>query len=538
MKTSVIRHRVADFLRQYPPFDFIPEDDLLALASSGRVHFFESESYVFEQGKPPKDIVWVIQQGAVEIWDEGGEPRQIDLLGAGDILGMGRYFGESVYSASARTASDVILYSIDETLFGELMRRTPGVAAFVAAHMDAQARPAALPTWVQAPTPPPEYLPFSEGGARPEAPDGQTAGAYFLEMLGSGARSLKLTPSGRELSVEMLALFAGQNPVQLAREFESAAHPAEWSLLLRLADRMTLAGLDPHHAARLSAPIATHIHRAFLRTAIRECGVPSAPHVWIVFGRAAREEMLPQRRARIGIVHAGGDEVFRTLLERVRQLCGECGLPEPRDAEDIVPPAAVASEWIESLALRIRDPIGHSLYSARMLLDMRPVAGGAPLFERLRSAIESELRSNGAWLPVLANDTLSRLPPLAFFGGLVVDLDGARRESLDLFAVAVQPIVDAARVVTLAQGRLAPVRTIERLAAAQAAYPEAAGILSGAASAFEVALHYQARAAWRPAKQAARVRPGDLSRYDQRVLKTAFQSVQRLLEWTSEKFAR
>jgi signal-transduction protein with cAMP-binding, CBS, and nucleotidyltransferase domain len=536
MKTSVIRHRVADFLRRYPPFDSLPEDDLFALASSGRVHFFESESYVFQQGKPPKGTVWVIQQGAVELWDErDGEPRQIDLLGAGDMLELDRYFGAGVYSASARTASDVILYSIDEALFGDLMRRVPGVASFVAAHTDAQARPTTLPTWVQAPVDCP--LPIDDR-ALPEAPDGQTAGAYFLEMLRRGTDCLRLAPSGRSLTVVKLALFAGQNPFQLAAEMEAAAGPEHWSPLLRLADRITLAGLDVHHAARVSAPIATHIHSAFLRAAIRAHEAPAARHVWIAFGRAAREEMLPQRRARLGIVHEGDDAGFRAWLERVRNTYGECGLPEPRDIGDVVPPTATLADWTESLVLPVRDPIGHSLYSARMMLDMRPVAGDHAIFERLKDAIETELHGHDAWLAVLANDTLSRLPPLAFFGDLVVDLDGARRESLDLFAVGVQPIVDAARVLALAQRKLTPVRTVDRLDAAQPAYPDAEGIFRDAVSAFEVALYYQARAKWRHASHAARVRPADFSRYDQRVLKTAFQAIQRLLEWTAERFVR
>ena len=67
MKTTVIRHRVADFLRSHAPFDALAADDLLALAGSGRVKFHESEESIFEEGDMIGPMVWVIQQGRVEL---------------------------------------------------------------------------------------------------------------------------------------------------------------------------------------------------------------------------------------------------------------------------------------------------------------------------------------------------------------------------------------------------------------------------------------------------------------------------------------
>lgn len=71
MQTSAILHCVADFLRKHAPFDALPEADLLALAGSGRVKFHQSEEFVFRQGAPKNALVWVIQQGRVELIDEG-----------------------------------------------------------------------------------------------------------------------------------------------------------------------------------------------------------------------------------------------------------------------------------------------------------------------------------------------------------------------------------------------------------------------------------------------------------------------------------
>src|ERR1700733_5484785 len=66
MKTSVIRYRVADFLKQYPPFNELSAEDLLVLAASGRVVFHESEEYIFRKNQPKTSSICVIQQGSVE----------------------------------------------------------------------------------------------------------------------------------------------------------------------------------------------------------------------------------------------------------------------------------------------------------------------------------------------------------------------------------------------------------------------------------------------------------------------------------------
>ena len=109
---------------------------------------------------------------------------------------------------------------------------------------------------------------------------------------------------------------------------------------------------------------------------------------------------------------------------------------------------------------------------------------------------------------------MDHLPPLTFYDGAVLDLDGGRRARLDLERSALIPITDAARVFALAHGRLDPPGTLDRLAAAG---------LDEAANAYRVSLFYHTVG-------------GTLSRYDQMQLKTAFVSIQRLLDLTAKTF--
>src|SRR5262245_65134123 len=102
METAAISHRVADFLKKHPPFQAMDEADLLQLASAGRVRFFPAHDYIVWQGEPYRPHVFVIQQGAVTLWDEaGGRIELRDVRGAGDLLDAERFDGGRSYPYTA-----------------------------------------------------------------------------------------------------------------------------------------------------------------------------------------------------------------------------------------------------------------------------------------------------------------------------------------------------------------------------------------------------------------------------------------------------
>lgn len=133
-------------------------------------------------------------------------------------------------------------------------------------------------------------------------------------------------------------------------------------------------------------------------------------------------------------------------------------------------------------------------------------------------------------IALLANDTLIHLPPLTFFRGLVMELDGAQRETFDIEEAVVGPLTDAARVFALAARRLTPVGTLDRLRLAEIDFPQGAPTIREAADAFRIGLYYQNLA------RGPRILPGRLGKFDQALLKTAFPSITRFLEFTLSVF--
>ena len=141
MKTSVIRYRVADFLREHSPFDLFSVEDLISFAGTGRVVFHEDDVFLAYKGEHREPALWIIQQGRVEIIDQtpAGEHLR-DVLGPGDLVLPGSTSDASVNSHSVKTSTEVILYSFDANAFEVLVEKYPDARRFLTAHLSATAR--------------------------------------------------------------------------------------------------------------------------------------------------------------------------------------------------------------------------------------------------------------------------------------------------------------------------------------------------------------------------------------------------------------
>ena len=98
MNTSVIRYRVADFLKSHAPFDALPGPHLLELAGQGRVKFHEADEYIYRQGQAKTSWVWIIQQGRVELFDETSGADQLR-----DVLAKATCWGWIDFSVTGPT---------------------------------------------------------------------------------------------------------------------------------------------------------------------------------------------------------------------------------------------------------------------------------------------------------------------------------------------------------------------------------------------------------------------------------------------------
>jgi len=591
MKTSIIRQRVADFLQRHTPFDAISADDLLALAGSGKVKFHESEEYLYRRGDAPGPFVWVIQQGRVELLDEvEGEERLRDVLGEGDVLALERFTATGACGRAARTATDVILYGVAADLFSETVARYPAVERFLAAHNSASGVLGFNRTsWLDVAGPPLEFLrarlvTVPEGtaadksaAARAQSRNGEAAlvdtSGRAVGLVGGDcppvvapdystrdavramlrARSEQVlvaedgVPQGILTGTE-LAMFCGFDAAGLVDAIRQSESIAEIEPLLKQAARLVVEALaqprDVEDCCRISAEVSAAAAEACVRMAERNvvaAGIAKAaePYCLVLFGTSARGDLLGAGLPTVAAVYDDSDKALRpedqlfflVLAGELATQMHACGAEGPAlDWPAGAQPSMPHSEWKRLFTETIRNPLMNDLFSRREFFDISQLAGDEAIFAKLRDFVLAELQEEGPAIALLANDTMGHVPPLTFFRGLVLDIDGAQRDSFDIELAMIGPLTDAARVFALAKRSLAPTNTIERFAAAALEYPDGAAVIAEAAEAFRIGLYYQALAG------GSSITPGDLGKFDQLLLKTAFSGIQRFLAYTLATF--
>ncbi len=139
MQTAAIPYRVADFLKEHPPFQGMEEADLLMLAQRGRVRFHESDEFLCWQGSAYAPFLLVIQQGTVALWaDADGTEKLHDIRGPGDIIGIERYAaadGETPkWLYSAKATSEVVIYAFNAADFATLLTKYSHAVKYAQAH--------------------------------------------------------------------------------------------------------------------------------------------------------------------------------------------------------------------------------------------------------------------------------------------------------------------------------------------------------------------------------------------------------------------
>src|ERR1700690_3780396 len=87
---NMILEDVVSFMKKVPPFQFLSDMDLQAVARNLSMEFYPKDTVIMRQDGPPSDALRIIKKGGVKIVlvsDDGGE-AVIDYRGEGDTFGF------------------------------------------------------------------------------------------------------------------------------------------------------------------------------------------------------------------------------------------------------------------------------------------------------------------------------------------------------------------------------------------------------------------------------------------------------------------
>jgi CBS domain-containing protein len=507
---------VARFLARRAPFDALAPEELGEVVSETQIEFYLAGAVILSEDGGPVTFLRVIHSGGVDIVHDG---KLLDLLSAGDTFGHAAMLSGLPPGFDARAAEDTLCYRIPAAVARPLLDRARS-RELNSGMNEPRNRP--VGTLIRSPTVSCEPMTSVREVARRMTDTG--AGAAVVDFGGRGfgivtdrdirtkvvaggmpattaAAGVMTTPAfsvtpdqlGGEVLFEMLergirhALVVSDRGRLIGVVGEAdlfAVQPRSWFGARRRISRAADVGalvevrraipelIIELHASSLRAVEVARVQSALydaltvraLELASRAFELPPDGLVWVAIGSQARRELTPGSNPRGALVYtdpppAGWADAVSDAFER-------CGLP----AEV---PMRSTGGWSdageEELALAV-------LVERRALWgtprDPLPVVDGEQL-ERVIAA--------------LARRALSNQPPTGFDADAVIELDGTRRELLDIRHAAVMPLVELARWAGAAAGRLEG-STVDRLRAAGDAGVLSQGDARTLIDAFELAL--------------------------------------------------
>lgn len=115
---NTIAQRIADFLKDFPPFDSLSAKECYALACEVEVVFLPKRKVLFKQGDVAHEHFYVVNQGLINLkLKHNNTWRLIDVCDEGDVMGLRPLFADQTYAMQAEAKNDVMLYAVPFEVF-------------------------------------------------------------------------------------------------------------------------------------------------------------------------------------------------------------------------------------------------------------------------------------------------------------------------------------------------------------------------------------------------------------------------------------
>lgn len=348
----------------------------------------------------------------------------------------------------------------------------------------------------------------------------------------------------------------GRHPTALQSRIARSRDPDELRGLRDLADGVLQAYLEQHAGMPLLCAIASGINDALVRSALavaaedlrrRGWERPAEPFCWLSLGSEGREEQLLRTDLDNAIVYADPPEsraasVARDYLawaERTIEVLVHAGFERCKGNIMASNPELTlcVGDWKRKFAKLVRAPDSRALLEASIYFDFRPVEGAFELADALKRHIFAEIDAEPLFLAFLAKNALQNPPPLSFFRGFVLESSGERKNTFDIKARAMMPLVDGSRV--LAYDLRLPYygTTVGRFERIGAAEPDLAELCSEAAMAYSILLRARTEEGFRTASSGRYVDIQQLNKLERQSLRNAFSVVGELQRRLSMRYS-
>ncbi|WP_116772193.1 DUF294 nucleotidyltransferase-like domain-containing protein [Maribacter litoralis] len=127
---NLISERVADFIKNYPPFNVLDNTSLFQLAEQVIIVYKEKNSVIFTVDENQHSHFYMVHKGAVTL-NNPATSNILDYCDEGDIFGLRPLFANENYKLEARAHEESIIYGIPIDLFKPIAKQNEQVTIFL-----------------------------------------------------------------------------------------------------------------------------------------------------------------------------------------------------------------------------------------------------------------------------------------------------------------------------------------------------------------------------------------------------------------------
>ncbi|MEM8897899.1 MAG: DUF294 nucleotidyltransferase-like domain-containing protein [Bacteroidota bacterium] len=133
MVSKSLSSRTADFLSQYPPFSFIPREELEVLASKVKITYYGKDEDIFQEDQSATEILYFLHKGQVDFYKKAeGSQKLIDVCDVGDSFGIRSFISGNPFLVSARVSKEALVYLFTKDTFEHILENYPKVSLYFA----------------------------------------------------------------------------------------------------------------------------------------------------------------------------------------------------------------------------------------------------------------------------------------------------------------------------------------------------------------------------------------------------------------------
>jgi CBS domain-containing protein len=129
---NAISQRIANFLKEYEPFNYLNYDDLIRIVSTIRVLNLEKHKSLFQINDALHDSFYVVASGIIHLTViSDAEETLLNKCYPGDIFGLRPFFAKNNYQMTAKAREECLVYAIPIVAFKPFVAQNSNVLDFL-----------------------------------------------------------------------------------------------------------------------------------------------------------------------------------------------------------------------------------------------------------------------------------------------------------------------------------------------------------------------------------------------------------------------